>query len=123
MITSSKYQLIWQLVRVERRRYTAAVTSLVLASSFLYLVPLVPSAVLDGVLADRTSRASPLIAQIVRAAGGREFLRANLWTAAALMTGFTAFAGLFTYLRGRWSSMAAEGIISRWNIQNMMEDA
>ncbi len=113
MITSSKYQLIWQLVRVERRRYTAAVTALVLASSFLYLVPLVPSAVLDGVLAERSSTSAPLIAQIVRAAGGREVLRANLWIAAALMTGFTALAGLFTYLRGRWSSMAAEGIISR----------
>ena len=113
MITSSKYKLIWQLVRVERRRYTAALTSLVLASCFLYLVPLVPSAVLDGVLADRSSTSSPLIAQIVQAAGGREFLRANLWIAAVLMTGFTAFAGLFTYLRGRWSAMAAEGIIRR----------
>src|SRR5438552_2684023 len=113
MITSSKYQLIWQLVRVERRLYTAALTSLVVASCFLYLVPLVPSVVLDGVLADRSSTSSALIAQIVQAAGGREFLRANLWIAAALMTGFTAFAGLFTYLRGRWSSMAAEGIISR----------
>ena len=48
MISNSKYQLIWQLVRVERRRYGSAVLSLVLASCFLYLVPLVPSAVLDG---------------------------------------------------------------------------
>jgi ATP-binding cassette subfamily B protein len=88
MISNSKYQLIWQLVRVERRRYGSAVLSLVLASCFLYLVPLVPSAVLDGRFR-------------------------NLWLAAVLMSGFTALAGFFTYLRGRLSSVAAENVILR----------
>jgi ATP-binding cassette subfamily B protein len=88
MISNSKYQLIWQLVRVERRRYGGAVLSLVLASCFLYLVPLVPSAVLDGRFT-------------------------NLWLAAVLMSGFTALAGFFTYLRGRLSSVAAENVILR----------
>ena len=88
MISNSKYQLIWQLVRVERRRYGGAVLSLVLASCFLYLVPLVPSAVLDGRFR-------------------------NLWLAAVLMSGFTALAGYFTYLRGRLSSVAAENVILR----------
>jgi ATP-binding cassette subfamily B protein len=88
MISNSKYQLIWQLVRVERRRYTSAVFSLVLASCFLYLVPLVPSAVLDGRFT-------------------------NLWLAAVLISGFTALAGFFTYLRGRLSSVAAENVILR----------
>jgi ATP-binding cassette subfamily B protein len=88
MISNSKYQLIWQLVRVERRRYSAAIFSLVLASCFLYLVPLVPSAVLDGRFR-------------------------NLWLAAVLMSGFTALAGFFTYLRGRLSSVAAENVILR----------
>ncbi len=113
MSSNSKYQLIWQLVRVERRRYAAAVMALVLASCFLYLVPLVPSAVLDGVLADEGHNASSLIAGIVSAAGGREYLRANLWLAAVLMAGFTALAGYFTYLRGRLSSVAAESVILR----------
>jgi ATP-binding cassette, subfamily B, bacterial len=113
MSSNSKYQLIWQLVRVERRRYAGAITALVLASCFLYLVPLVPSAVLDGVLVDSGSMASPLIASVIRAFGGREYLRANLWMAAVLMAGFTASAGFFTYLRGRLSSVAAESIISR----------
>jgi len=88
MISNSKYQLIWQLVRVERRRYGGAVLSLVLASCFLYLVPLIPSAVLDGRFR-------------------------NLWLAAVLMSGFTALAGYFTYLRGRLSSVAAENVILR----------
>ena len=113
MSSNSKYQLIWELVRVERKRYAAAIAALVLASCFLYLVPLVPSAVLDGVLADESHNASSLIAGIVSAAGGREYLRANLWLAAVLMAGFTALAGYFTYLRGRLSSVAAESVIFR----------
>jgi len=113
MTLDSKYKLIWQLVRVERQRYAAAITALVLASCFLYLVPLVPTVILDGVLADKSPNASSLIAGIVRAGGGREHLRANLWLAAVLMAGFTALAGLFTYLRGRMSSIAAESIIGR----------
>ena len=113
MSSKSKYRLIWELVRVERHRYVTAVGALVLASCFLYLVPLVPSAVLDGVLTDNNHAASPLIAQIVRAGGGREYLRANLWLATIFMVGFTTLAGFFTYLRGRLSSLAAEDIICR----------
>src|SRR6516164_7840795 len=104
MISNSKYQLIWQLVRVERRRYALAVMSLVLASCFLYLVPLVPSAVLDGVLGHGSRGATSLIVNL---------LNGNLWLAAVLMAGFTAIAGFFTYLRGRLSSLAAENVILR----------
>jgi ATP-binding cassette subfamily B protein len=104
MISNSKYQLIWQLVRVERRRYALAVMSLVLASCFLYLVPLVPSAVLDGVLGHGSRGATSLIVDL---------LNGNLWLAAVLMAGFTAIAAFFTYLRGRLSSLAAENVILR----------
>jgi ATP-binding cassette subfamily B protein len=104
MISKSKYQLIWQLVRVEQRRYALAVMSLVLASCFLYLVPLVPSAVLDGVLGHSSRGATSLIVNL---------LNGNLWLAAVLMAGFTAIAGFFTYLRGRLSSLAAENVILR----------
>src|SRR5215471_13054257 len=113
MSSKSKYRLIWQLVYVERRRYSIAVAALVIASCFLYLVPLVPTIVFDGVLADDTHPAVQWIAEIVSAGGGKEFLRANLWLAAVFMAGFTALAGLFTYLRGRMSSLAAENIVGR----------
>src|ERR1051326_6347780 len=113
MISTSKYQLIWQLVRVERRRYAFAVTALVLASCFLYLVPLIPLVVLDGVLADSNTGRSSLIREIVRLSGGREHLRANLWIAPMFMAGFSTLAGLFTYFRGRLSATAAESIIQR----------
>jgi len=108
---TSKYQLIWQLMHGQRLRYGAAVAALVLASCFLYLVPLVSSVVLDVIISDNGSRTSPFILRTVESIGGRDFVRANLWIAVALIFGLTAFAGLFTYLRGRWAAEATERII------------
>ena len=109
---TSKYQLIWQLTKGERARYGAAIAALVLASCFLYLVPLVPAAVLDGVIAD-SGGASPLVTEIIQWFGGRDSVRSNLWIAAAIVVVLTIFAGLFTYLRGRLSARATEGITRR----------
>jgi len=106
----SKYQLIWQLMHGQRLRYGAAVAALVLASCFLYLVPLVSSVVLDVIISDNGSGTSPFILRTVESIGGRDFVRANLWIAVALIFGLTR-RGLFTYLRGRWAAEATERII------------
>ena len=110
---TSKYRLIWQLAEGERFRYGAAIGALVVASCFLYLVPLVSSIVLDGVLVRDPGAASPFVLWAVEAVGGAEFLGANLWIAAATIVLLTALAGFFTYLRGRWSAQASERITRR----------
>ncbi len=110
---TSKYRLIWQLSEGERLRYGAAIAALVVASCFLYLVPLVSSIVLDGVLVGDPGAAPPFVLRAVEAVGGAEFLGANLWIAAATIVLLTALAGFFTYLRGRWSAEASERITRR----------
>src|SRR2546426_229455 len=95
----SKQRLIWQLMEGERLRYTAAIASLVLASCCLYLVPLVPTVVIDGVIATETRAAPPIVLRAVAWSGGREFLRSNLWIATVAIVGFTMLAGIFTHLR------------------------
>ena len=65
----------------QRLRYGAAVAALVLASCFLYLVPLVSSVVLDVIISDNGSGTSPFISRTVESIGGRDFARANLWIA------------------------------------------
>ncbi len=97
----------------ERARYGAGVAALVLASCFLYLVPLVPSVVLDGVLSENPEDASALVSRAVELGGGREFLRTHLWISALMIVALTAAAGIFTYLRGRWSAIASERITRR----------
>ncbi|MGD8396959.1 MAG: ABC transporter ATP-binding protein [Candidatus Eiseniibacteriota bacterium] len=101
------------MTRGQRRRYAAATAALVLAASFLYLVPLVPQVILDGVLTADGEKASGFARRAVEVAGGRDFLRAHLWIAAVMIALLTAVAGLFTYLRGRWAAKASEHIVRR----------
>lgn len=108
-----KLRGLWDLMEGERLRYGAAIIAMVIASCFLYLVPLVPQLVIDGVIAPDPKTASAFVTRTVEALGGITFLRDNLWLAAGAMIFLTVFAGLFTYLRGRWSAAASESIIRR----------
>lgn len=103
---------VWQLMHGSRARYVAAIAALVVASCFLYLVPLVPQAVIDGVLTDTPQR-STIVDLTVRALGGVELVRTHLWLPAVVMLGLTTAAGVFTYLRGRLSAQATETIVRR----------
>lgn len=106
----TKLHAIWQLMEGQRLRYGAAVAALVLASCFLYLVPLVPQIVIDGVLLDSSATPSRVVTNGVALLGGAEFLKHNLWWPALVIAVITVCAGVFTYLRGRLSAMAAEEI-------------
>jgi ATP-binding cassette subfamily B protein len=110
---NSKYHLIWQLMEGERLRYLAAIAALVIASCLLYLVPLVSSVVIDGVIAPNPASVSPFVSRAVEWGGGRDYLRQNLWIAVFVVIAITALSGVFTYLRGRWSALASERITRR----------
>ncbi len=95
----------------QRLRYGSAIGAMVVASCFLYLAPLVPQVVIDGVLlpgpaAERTT----MVARGVELLGGTEFIASHLWYPALLLAGLTCLAGFFTYLRARWSARASERI-------------
>lgn len=107
---SSRFRMIWQQMEGQRLRYGAAIFVLVIASCLMYLVPLVPQVVMDGVLSDSPEKASGFVRKAMELAGGREFLRGHLWLAALALITLTAGAGCFTYLRSRWSAMASEAI-------------
>lgn len=106
----SRWVLIWQLMEGQRLRYGLAIGALVLGSCILYLVPLVPQVVLDGILAADPTKASPFVGRVVTLAGGREFLHGHLWLAGLAVLLLTAASGALTYLRGRWSTLASEAI-------------
>ncbi|MFG0329786.1 MAG: ABC transporter ATP-binding protein [Phycisphaerales bacterium] len=108
-----QFNSIWRLTKGQRLRYFAAIASLVVASCFLYLAPLIPQITIDGVLSGDPEAASPFVQSIVEALGGRETLRGRLWLPALLVILATAIAGVFTYLRGRWSAEASESIARR----------
>jgi ATP-binding cassette, subfamily B, bacterial len=98
------------VVRGQRLRFAAAVVTLVIASCLLYLAPLVPQAVIDGVLAPMGT-APAIVDGVVGWLGGRDWVRGHLWAPAIAFIAITVLAGLFTYLRGRFSALASEGAI------------
>jgi len=110
---TNRFKLFWTLLGGQRARYAAATVALVLASCFLYLAPLVPQIVIDGVFLAGEGDAAPsrLTVWAVDRLGGEAFLRDNLWWPAALILAFSAIAGVFTYVRSRLSARASESII------------
>lgn len=111
----AKWLRMWALTAGERLRYGGGIAALVVASCFMYLVPLVPQVTIDGVIAVDETDAEPsgFVTWAVEAMGGRDVVAEKLWIPAIIIAVFTTLAGLFTYLRGRWSAQAAENIAVR----------
>ncbi|MDZ4754901.1 MAG: ABC transporter ATP-binding protein [Phycisphaerae bacterium] len=104
---------IWRVTEGHRVRYTMAWAALIASAAVLYAVPLVTLATLDGVLIDGGSKASHLSTQIVDWMGGPQFVRDHLWVPGVLLVIITAIAGVFTHLRTRLASGAAESVARR----------
>jgi ATP-binding cassette, subfamily B, bacterial len=102
---------IWRTLAGQRLLYGAAVAALITASCFLYLAPLIPQAVLDGVIVPGEVAPSRSTRWVIELLGGRAFVRANLWVPGLIFVIITVLAGGFTYLRGRWSAKASERIV------------
>lgn len=100
---------IWKLMAGQRLRYGMAIAAMAVASCFLYLAPLVVQVVIDGVLVP-DEKPSAMVRGAVGLLGGAAWLAGNLWWPGLLLIGLTALAGVFTYLRGRWSARASERI-------------
>ena len=109
----SSYHLIWQLTLGQRLRYLAAMLALIIASGLLYMVPLMPEMVIDGVIGETPEQASAISRWLISILGGREHLSQNLWMVALFMVLLAVLAGVFTYLRGRWTAIASENIVRK----------
>lgn len=107
------YTKLWRFMEGQRLRYGAAIAALIVGSCFMYCVPLVPQVVIDGVLGPESEQTKPIVRDVVAFFGGREYLGENLWLPALAMLLLTGIAGVFTYLRGRWSAMASQSICRR----------
>ena len=99
---------LWRLLKGERRRFALALSALIFAAFLLYLVPLLPQAVIDGVLSPADTKTSATTKTVVNLLGGRAWLGAHLWVALVAVAGITMLAGIFIYARQRLSAVAAQ---------------
>ncbi len=97
----------------ERRMYSAAIAAMVVSSLFLYLAPLIPQVIIDGVLLPSDDGPTRFEDFLLSLMGGVDFLQANLWWPAVLILILSAIAGLFAYFRGVYAAKATERIVRR----------
>lgn len=92
-------------------RYLAAVAAMAGAVCAGFLTPLLLGETIDAVIGSvRPLRLPGALGAWVERLGGRDFLMSNLWIAALLLVGLSAFGGLCQYLRAKWSAEASETI-------------
>lgn len=105
-----QFRRILDLVRGERRRYTLAFSALLFGTLLVYLVPLVPQAVLDVALSDEPERASAVSRGLIDVIGGPDRVRENLWIPALMIALVAIGAGTFVHLRQRFAARAAQNL-------------
>jgi ATP-binding cassette, subfamily B, bacterial len=105
--------LFWHVLRGQRLRYAAAILALLVSTLLLFLVPLVPAAVIDALAPAPAAEPTGLLGRVTEGLGGRERVLENLWLAAGAIVLLTVLGGAFAYLRGRWAAMAAESIVRK----------
>lgn len=110
---SRVFRGVWTLMEGDRLRYGLALASLLAAAGMLYLIPLVPQAIIDVVLGDESEKASNLSWRVVDLLGGRDRVARNLWLPLILIAIIATIAGLFTYGRQRWSAIASQNTARR----------
>lgn len=90
--------------------YLGALIATVLIVMIGFITPLVLAETIDSVLGTQPSMLPEFILAPIRALGGREFLRSNLWVLGLLLIALNVINGVFTYLKGRLSAVASENI-------------
>lgn len=118
--TGQLFRGMWDQMGPDRGRYGLALASLLVAAGLLYLIPLVPQAVIDVVLSSSSLPASDMSISIVGWMGGPEVVAANLWIPLLVIAVIALLAGMATYGRQRWSAFAAQNTAKR--IRDRVQD-
>ncbi|MCH2160928.1 MAG: ABC transporter ATP-binding protein/permease [Phycisphaerales bacterium] len=109
----AKLRGLWTVMHGDRRRFAVAMTAMLFAAILLYLVPLIPQAVIDGALSDAPEKAGRLTTFVVEMLGGHEYVRTHLWIALVAIAIVAVLAGSLVYLRQRFSAIAAQNTARR----------
>ena len=104
-----KLKNIWALMRGQRLLYVSAVVALVVSAAFMYAPPLIRGWAIDYLIGNKVPESS-MLRSIFAFFGGTSVLARKLWIAGLVMVFATCLSGLFMYLKGRWTAVAAEAV-------------
>lgn len=108
-----QFLMIWRLTRGDRKLYLCALAALLAGALFVYLIPLIPQAVLDVALGSDPERASGLAQWIIEILGGATLVRSNLWVPGLVIAGIAIAASICFHIRQRFAARAAQNIAAR----------
>lgn len=109
-MSNARVQLasIWQLLEGDKRGYGRALVALLVGALLLYMIPLVPQAVLDVALSKDPETGSYLSKLLIDALGGTVFVRTHLWIAAIAIATIAIASAVAVHLRQRFAATAAQ---------------
>jgi len=90
--------------------YLGAIISIGLATLLSLIGPLILSLTIDSIIGDKVMDIPQWGINIIENLGGKSTLVQNLWIFGAMLVFITILRGIFLYLRGKWSAVAAEAI-------------
>ena len=111
-----KARLLWESTEGYRLTFATAIIAMAIGYIFMFGVPLAAKFAIDAIEQGDGFVAAPIVsnlAAIVHFGSGEPGLLAYLLLAAFATLGLTAIAGVFLYIRGRYSAVASEGIVRR----------
>ena len=107
-------KLLWQFMQGNRLLYVGAVLAIGIATIFGLLSPLVLRTTIDFIIGDKPMMEGfDWITRVIETVGGKSVLVRNLWICGLMLVVLALVEGVFMYLKGKWSAMAAESIAQR----------
>ena len=101
-------KLLWNFLKGNRLLYLGAILSIALATLFSFFSPLIIRLTVDSIIGNSPINAPKIVIKMVEAVGGRSVLARNLWICGSVLIVLSALNGIFTFLKGKWSALAAE---------------
>ena len=102
-------QILLRWTQGHRARYAAAIGAMAVGILLLYLSPLIIRAAIDGLIQRTPVEQFQSIVNFLLKLSGNNIPLALAITG-VLVLAVTVVSGVFTFLRGRWSALASEGI-------------
>lgn len=104
------FTVMLSLVLRNWKHFLASLIATVMIVIIGFLTPLLLAEIIDSVLGNEPFTFPDFVMSPIYALGGRDFLRANLWLLGLALVLLNVINGVFTFIKGRASSVASENI-------------
>lgn len=117
-LNKKRLKLLWSFTKDKKSLFVGSILSVILASVFRFVSPLIIAITLDSVLGNESLNLPTFLVDIIEKFGGTHMLARNLWICGLALVIVMAFRGLFLFTRGRWIAIASERIAM--NVRNLL---